>query len=74
MLDRAHATLATVMILDDEEMVTHSIANLLEMETDYRLFPIQSPRTALDMARREHIDCVITDFMMPEMDGLAFLR
>lgn len=73
-MDRAHATPATVMILDDEEMVTHSIANLLEMETDYRLFPIQSPRTALDMARREHIDCVITDFMMPEMDGLAFLR
>lgn len=65
---------ATVMILDDEEMVVRSIANLLEMETDYRLFPIQSPRGALDIARRERIDCVVTDFLMPEMDGLAFLR
>lgn len=65
---------AGVMILDDEEMVTRSIANLPAMETDYRLFPVQSLRGALDVARREHLDCVVTDFMIPEMDGLAFLR
>jgi serine phosphatase RsbU (regulator of sigma subunit) len=62
------------MIVDDEEMVVRSIANLLEMETDYRLLPYNSPHEALETARRERIDCVVTDFLMPEMDGLAFLR
>ena len=62
------------MILDDEEIVTRSIANLLALETDYKTLPFQQPREALDAVRRERIDCVITDFLMPEMDGLEFLR
>jgi serine phosphatase RsbU (regulator of sigma subunit) len=64
----------TVMIVDDEEIVTQSITNLLELETDYRVLAFQSPKEALGRVRRERIDCVVTDFLMPEMDGLAFLK
>jgi response regulator RpfG family c-di-GMP phosphodiesterase len=48
--------------------------NLLELETNYRTLAFQDPCEALEVARREPLDCVITDFLMPEMDGLQFLR
>ena len=60
----------SVMIVDDEEMVLRSISNLFELETDYTVFTHLSPKDALATARREKIDCVITDFLMPDMDGL----
>lgn len=64
----------TILLVDDDEIVTKAIVNLLELETDYRTLAFQDPRSALDAARREPIDCVISDFLMPEMDGLEFLR
>lgn len=64
----------TILLVDDDEIVTKAIVNLLELETDYRTLAFQDPRTALEAARREPIDCVISDFLMPEMDGLQFLR
>lgn len=64
----------TILLVDDDEIVTRAIVNLLELETDYRTLAFQDPRVALEAARREPLDCVITDFLMPEMDGLQFLR
>jgi len=64
----------TILLVDDDEIVTKAIVNLLELETDYRTLAFQNPRTALESARRETIDCVISDFLMPDMDGLEFLR
>ncbi|MEW5874405.1 MAG: SpoIIE family protein phosphatase [Candidatus Zixiibacteriota bacterium] len=64
----------TVMIVDDEEIVTRSIANFLELETDYRVLEFQSPERALAASRQEPVDCVVTDFLMPGMDGLTFLK
>ncbi len=64
----------TILLVDDDEIVTRAIVNLLTLETNYRTLAYQDPRAALDAARREPIDCVISDFLMPEMDGLQFLR
>jgi len=64
----------TILIVDDEEMVTRSIARLLEMETDYRPLTFQSPQKALRAMRTEPIDCVVSDFLMPDMDGIALLK
>lgn len=63
----------TVMIVDDEEMVTSSISALLAMELDYRTVAYQSPRDALTHLHREPVDLIISDFLMPEMNGLQFL-
>jgi serine phosphatase RsbU (regulator of sigma subunit) len=68
------STRPIVMVVDDEEIVTRSIANLLELDTDYIPVTFQSPAAALALARRERIDCVVTDFLMPDMDGLEFLK
>jgi len=63
----------SVMVVDDEEMVTETLAAYLELETDYNVYTFQSPAEALQALRRKPVDLVISDFLMPEMDGLQFL-
>ena len=63
----------TVLILDDEEMVTTSLRNLFRLQTDYRLVVHTAPEQALEDARNHALDLVITDYLMPGMDGIRFL-
>jgi DNA-binding NtrC family response regulator len=64
----------TVMLVDDEEMVATAIRGFLELETPYRVLSYTSPATALASLDNERVDVVVADFMMPVMDGVAFLR
>jgi putative two-component system response regulator len=65
---------ATVILVDDEEMVATAIRSFLELETDYRVLTFTSPETALERLETERAQVVIADFMMPTMDGITFLR
>lgn len=62
-----------VMIVDDEEMVTSSLSSLLSMDTEYTVLSYQSPQEALEILKQRSVDLVITDFLMPGMDGLQFI-
>lgn len=63
----------TILVVDDEEMVVTSIRAFLELETGYKVVTFTSPRKALDFVRATDIDLVVSDYLMPDMDGLAFL-
>ncbi len=65
---------ATVMIVDDEEMVATALRSFLELETSYRILTYTSPLTALETVESEPVNVVLADFMMPQMDGISFLR
>ncbi len=64
----------TVMIVDDEQMVATALRSFLELETSYRILTFTSPTAALDDPGVEDTHVIIADFMMPEMDGITFLR
>ncbi len=63
-----------VMVVDDEEMVTSTLAALLEMQGNYAVQKFESAAAALVYLQRRPVDVVVTDFLMPEMDGLKFLK
>lgn len=64
----------TIVLVDDEEMVLISIRSLIELETDYTCVPFKSAIQALDfIASSEDISLVVSDYLMPEMDGITFL-
>jgi DNA-binding NtrC family response regulator len=64
---------ARIVIVDDEEIILTALDTLLEFETDYHVKTFTSPVTALTHIRDHDLDLVISDYLMPEMNGIAFL-
>ena len=62
-----------ILIVDDERIVTDTLRGYLEFETEYTIYTFQSPREALKMLHERPVDVVISDYLMPEMNGLDFL-
>ncbi len=62
-----------ILLVDDEDIVTTSIKSFLNLETDYEVVVFNSPRRALDYLGNTPVDLVVSDFLMPEMDGIQFL-
>jgi DNA-binding NtrC family response regulator len=63
----------TVVLVDDEEMVLTSLRSILALETDYHVETFTSAKKALDYIQTNGVDLVISDYLMPEMDGISFL-
>jgi len=63
----------TVVIVDDEEMVLKSISAFLNLETQHEVMTFTSPQKALDYIHNHEVDIVVSDYLMPEMDGITFL-
>ncbi|MFQ5452924.1 MAG: response regulator [Candidatus Zixiibacteriota bacterium] len=63
----------TIIIVDDEDMVLTSLSSFLSLETDYNIVTNTSAPKALDYIRENGCDLVISDYLMPEMDGVTFL-
>jgi DNA-binding NtrC family response regulator len=63
----------TVVIVDDEEMVLTSLSTFLTLETDYQVMTFTSAGDALKFIDSNDVDLVVSDFLMPEMDGISFL-
>jgi serine phosphatase RsbU (regulator of sigma subunit)/CheY-like chemotaxis protein len=63
----------TIVLVDDEDFVLTSIKSLLELETSYRILTFESPREALGAIKRNPVDVIVTDFFMPELNGIQFL-
>ena len=63
-----------VMIVDDEEYILKALKCTINTYTDWDVETYQSPHEALRRARTTVFDAVITDYMMPEMNGLELLQ
>jgi len=62
-----------VVLVDDEEMVTQNLEMLLSMETGYDSVAFNQPASALEYLKQHEVDAVLSDFIMPEMNGLDLL-
>ena len=62
-----------ILILDDDKLVTSSLKTLLMMEGFIDVVLYNSPKEAVEYLKKNPRDVIISDFMMPEMNGLEFL-
>lgn len=59
-----------ILICDDDRDIVAALKIYLSSE-DYRLFTAYTGREAVEIARKEDIQLILMDIMMPEMDGIA---
>ncbi len=64
---------STIVLVDDEEMVLTSLRSFLNLETNLKIETFTSAEAALEFIKKNDIDIVISDYLMPEMDGISFL-
>lgn len=59
----------TILIVDDEEEIRTLIYFALK-NPGYRILETSDGKTALELAKREKLDLVLLDWMMPKMTGI----
>jgi DNA-binding NtrC family response regulator len=62
-----------IVIVDDEEMVLTSLKSFLSLESHYDVHTFTSAKSALEFLKKNDANLVISDYLMPEMDGISFL-
>lgn len=62
----------SLLIIEDDNEIRNFLKEFFE-ET-YRIFEAGNGREALDTVLQHHPDLIISDVMMPEMDGIEFSR
>jgi two-component system LytT family response regulator len=62
--------MSKILILEDDETVRLPLIDLLEAE-NYTVIAAPDGKQGVELARREKPDLIVSDIMMPEMDGYA---
>jgi DNA-binding response OmpR family regulator len=62
-----------VLVVDDEESVGRMVVALLT-KVGHQCITVQDGTEALDKVGREKFNAVITDIVMPQMDGIALTK
>lgn len=62
-----------ILVLDDDTLVTSSLKSLLTIEGFSNAVFFNSPAEAVSYLQNNKMDVIISDFIMPEMNGLEFL-
>ena len=62
-----------ILIVDDEEAILHALERSLRAQP-YQLFTAGDGAEALELLKKQKVDMVISDHLMPNMTGLEFLK
>jgi two-component system chemotaxis response regulator CheY len=66
-------TKKTIMIADDSPTMRAMLVSAIEMLGDYRIVEASSGFEALRLLPREHVDLILTDINMPDINGLELI-
>ena len=62
----------SILIVDDEIRLLRALRR--ELHQDYEVVICDDPQQALNIIKKNQFTVIITDYMMPEMDGVDFLQ
>lgn len=64
----------SVLYVDDESALLDIGKVYLERTTEFSVTTASSARIALDLMKSNEIQAIVSDYQMPEMDGIEFLK
>jgi PAS domain S-box-containing protein len=64
----------SILYVDDESLLLDTLKQFLEKDHEFVVSTALSTREALDMLTTTCFDAIISDYEMPEIDGIAFLK
>ncbi|HIH04141.1 MAG TPA: response regulator [Methanoregulaceae archaeon] len=64
----------SVLYVDDEPGLLELVKTYLERDSQFTVDVITSARAALNLLDQKKYDAIVSDYMMPEMDGIRFLK
>lgn len=73
MMDRVSEDKVKLLFVDDEENVLNALRRVLRNE-GYDITAVTSAKQALAHMEQQPVDVVISDFRMPQINGIEFLR
>ena len=62
-----------ILVVDDNEVILKILRKLLESK-DYHIITAKNGLEAFQLALKEQPDLVITDYLMPKMDGVTLIQ
>lgn len=63
----------SILVCEDDFAIKTMISTKLKQE-NYSVYTVQNGQEALNLMEKQQIDLVISDIMMPEMDGYEFVQ
>ncbi|MBM2813579.1 MAG: response regulator receiver sensor signal transduction histidine kinase [Ignavibacteria bacterium] len=64
---------STILVVEDEVDIRKNIKRVLEFN-DYQVYDAPNGAVGLNMAKKHKPDLIISDIMMPELDGFGLLK
>ncbi len=67
------ATAAKIMVVDDEKQICQNVEKIL-IKNNYEVIRATSAKEAMEKMAKDSFSLLISDIVMPEMNGLEFLK
>ena len=62
-----------ILVVEDDSLFLWSLVSFLNRE-GYEVSPVKSGESALDIARSQSFDLIISDFQLPGLNGRELIR
>ncbi len=58
-----------ILLVDDDEALRQSLAEQIDLYDEFETMEAENAAKALDLVKKEHVDLVLLDVGLPDMDG-----
>jgi sigma-B regulation protein RsbU (phosphoserine phosphatase) len=65
---------ARIVLVDDDDLVLSSLRTLFEISVGYEVLAFGDPLQAVEAVARTPVDLVISDYLMPKLNGIDLLK
>lgn len=73
-VESEHKKRPCIVLIDDEELVLSALRMLLDVNGDFHVIEFTDPLRALEELKRRPVDIVVSDHMMPDINGVDLLK